>query len=79
MVRRRSRRSVRPTGIEQNRFLRLVQSRLEFAPVAPDREPESARPSIFSALEQQLGIKVESQKGTEDVLLIDHVERPSAN
>jgi uncharacterized protein (TIGR03435 family) len=39
---------------------------------------EIASPSIFSAI-QQLGLRLESTKGPVEVLVIDHVERPSAN
>ena len=39
---------------------------------------EIASPSIFSAV-QQLGLRLESTKGPVEVLVIDHVERPSAN
>lgn len=39
---------------------------------------ETASPSIFSAV-QQLGLRLESTKGPVEVLVIDHVERPSAN
>ena len=38
----------------------------------------NASPSIFSAV-QQLGLRLESAKGPVEVLVIDHVERPSAN
>jgi uncharacterized protein (TIGR03435 family) len=52
---------------------------LEFAPVAPTHDSDSTKPSIFAALEKQLGVKLESQEGTEEVLVIDHVEKPSEN
>lgn len=39
----------------------------------------SASPTIFAALQDQLGLKLESQKGPLDVIVIDHIERPSEN
>lgn len=35
--------------------------------------------SIFTALQDQLGLRLESAKGPVEALVIDHVERPSAN
>jgi uncharacterized protein (TIGR03435 family) len=40
---------------------------------------DSNGPSIYTALREQLGLKLEAQKDLEEVLVIDHVERPSGN
>jgi uncharacterized protein (TIGR03435 family) len=36
-------------------------------------------PFLFEAIQQQLGLKLESGKGPVEVIVIDHVERPSGN
>lgn len=43
------------------------------------RGAADAGPSIFTALEEQLGLKLVPDKGLVDVLVIDHIERPSPN
>ena len=40
---------------------------------------ESSGPSIFTVIQEQLGLKLESHKTAVEVLVIDHVEAPSAN
>lgn len=46
---------------------------------SPDNEQPDAGPSIFTALQEQLGLKLESAKAHVDVIIIDHLERPSEN
>ena len=56
--------------------------RLTWAPdsVAADPNPtDTAGPSIFTAVSEQLGLRLESQKGPVPVLVIDHIEAPSPN
>ena len=53
----------------------------EHVPGADKRNPRTTfdppdAPTIFAALEQQLGLKLEATKGPQGVLVIDHVERP---
>ena len=40
---------------------------------------DESKPGLFTALEEQLGLKLESQKGSVETLVVDHVEQPSAN
>jgi uncharacterized protein (TIGR03435 family) len=45
---------------------------------ASDAAPDDA-PEVFTALEEQLGLKLVPQKSKVPILVIDHIERPSEN
>jgi uncharacterized protein (TIGR03435 family) len=47
--------------------------------LTPGPAPAADGPDIFTALRQQLGLKLESRKAPVEVFVIDHVERPSNN
>jgi uncharacterized protein (TIGR03435 family) len=40
---------------------------------------DSDEPSLFAAIQEQLGLKLEAGKGPVEIIVIDHVERPSGN
>lgn len=42
-------------------------------------EQQADGPSVFTALEEQLGLKLEARRGPVDLLVIDGVERPAEN
>jgi uncharacterized protein (TIGR03435 family) len=41
--------------------------------------PDDSVPSIFTALQEQLGLRLEDTKGPVDIYTIDHIEEPSEN
>jgi uncharacterized protein (TIGR03435 family) len=45
----------------------------------PPADSAEAPPPLFTAIQEQIGLKLDAGKAQVDVLVIDHVEQPSAN
>jgi uncharacterized protein (TIGR03435 family) len=49
------------------------------ARIPPPSDVANAPPGLFTAIQEQLGLKLSPKKAFVDVLVIDHIERPSEN
>jgi uncharacterized protein (TIGR03435 family) len=76
--------------IDKTGFTGRFALHVEFAPDdalpgLPNQGPEAAlpadgaRPSLFTALPEQLGLRLQKSTGPVDVFVIDHVEKPTEN
>jgi len=67
------------TGLTGNYEIKLEWAR-DSGSASSDAAPSDASaPSIFTAVQEQLGLKLVSTKGPVDTLVIDHAEPPTAN
>ena len=62
--------------VDRTNFTEPFDFKLEYA--AMDR-PDAAGPAIFAAIQEQLGLRLDPLKASVEVLVIDHIERPSEN
>jgi uncharacterized protein (TIGR03435 family) len=70
------------TGLTGNYDMTLTWTPDDYQPppLRPNGPPpDPNNPSIFTALQEQLGLKLESAKGPLEVLVIDSVSKPSKN
>lgn len=72
------------TGLTGGYDFHLQWTPADSSPAGPDgnsasSESDSNKPSLFTALQEQLGLKLQLQKGPVDVIVIDHIDKPSPN
>jgi uncharacterized protein (TIGR03435 family) len=69
------------TVIDKTGLSGAFDFRLEWAPErsAATQVDDTAGPSVFTAVQDQLGLKLEAARGPIEFLVIDHAERPSGN
>jgi uncharacterized protein (TIGR03435 family) len=67
------------TGLQGYYALTLEFARPAPPGVAADAAPANDLPNFFTALQEQLGLKLQHEKAMLPVFVIDHIERPTAN
>lgn len=76
--------------VDQTSLTGFYDFKLEFTPEIPQAAldrlqaegrtlPPTNGPDLFTAVKEQLGLKLDSQKGPVQVMVIDHLEKPSEN
>jgi uncharacterized protein (TIGR03435 family) len=66
--------------VDKTGFTAAFDAHLQWTPdEQPDNSDAAASPAVFTALQEQLGLKLESGKGPVEILVIDHIEKPGAN
>jgi uncharacterized protein (TIGR03435 family) len=56
-----------------------IEWAIPLATLDPEPAADATGPSLGTALREQLGLKLESTRGPVEILVIDHIERPTPN
>ena len=65
--------------IDETNLAGQFEWELKWTPDSPDGNAPVDAVSIFTALQEQLGVKLEPSRGQVDVLVIDSIAPPSEN
>jgi uncharacterized protein (TIGR03435 family) len=65
--------------LDQTGLTGFYDFKIEFARDPAAAAADSSAPSLFTAVQEQLGLKLEARKASMETLVIDHAERPSEN
>ncbi len=65
--------------IDQTGLQGFFDFTLEWTPDTPQADAAASGTSIYTALEQQLGLRLQPEKAPIDFLVIDHAEKPTGN
>jgi uncharacterized protein (TIGR03435 family) len=65
--------------IDQTQLSGKFDFLMKWTPMDAQSSDPDSPPGLFTAIQQQLGLKLEPTKASDDVIVIDHVDRPSAN
>ncbi|MGA7234701.1 MAG: TIGR03435 family protein [Bryobacteraceae bacterium] len=57
----------------------VFNMKLVWTPEGENPKGPGSPPSLFTAIQEQLGLRLQSQKTQVEVLVVDHAERPDAN
>lgn len=65
--------------VDQTGLQGTYKVELQWTPNDQAGASDTSGPSIFTAIQEQLGLRLDSQKGPVPILAIDHAEKPSDN
>jgi uncharacterized protein (TIGR03435 family) len=69
-------RSLRENVVDRSNLTGMFDLTLEWT---PDNAPQGDVPTVFTAIQEQLGLRLESSRGPVDTFVIERVEKPTDN